>query len=183
MGTGLGLSQVFGFAKQSGGEVRVITEVGRGSTLTLYLARVAGASLVRDAEPAPLPEGHGTRVLVVEDNADVGAFTVQTLTELGYQTRWALNAEEALQALQAAGGGFDVVFSDVMMPGLDGVELARRSAAVMPVFRLCLPVVTATSLPGTAPTALNCCTSRIPSTSCRTYCARPLCRACASPKK
>ncbi|WP_241509517.1 response regulator [Pseudomonas ovata] len=136
MGTGLGLSQVFGFAKQSGGEVRVITEVGRGSTLTLYLARVAGASLVRDAEPAPLPEGHGTRVLVVEDNADVGAFTVQTLTELGYQTRWALNAEEALQALQAAGGGFDVVFSDVMMPGLDGVELAReirRRHAGLPV--------------------------------------------------
>ncbi|MDB5650601.1 MAG: multi-sensor hybrid histidine kinase, partial [Hyphomicrobiales bacterium] len=93
-GTGLGLSQVFGFAKQSGGEIIVQSEVGVGTTFTLYLPRAEASAL---AEPSSAPvedamDGDGTCVLVVEDNRDVGTFSTQTLKELGYSTRWVGNA-------------------------------------------------------------------------------------------
>jgi len=126
-GTGLGLSQVFGFAKQSGGEVTVESELGRGTTFTLYLPRVAGAEATRDAsEPEPLFDGHGTCVLVVEDNVEVGTFAVQTLTDLGYVVVLATDAQEALAELGRDADRFDVVFSDVVMPGMNGIDLAHR---------------------------------------------------------
>jgi len=126
-GTGLGLSQVFGFAKQSGGEVAVESEVGRGTTFTLYLPRVAGEGMAVDlGEPEPLMDGHGTCVLVVEDNAEVGTFAVQTLTDLGYVPVLATNAAEALAELASDADRFDVVFSDVVMPGMNGIDLAHR---------------------------------------------------------
>lgn len=126
-GTGLGLSQVFGFAKQSGGEVLVTSEVGIGSTFVLYLPRVSERprQRVQVIEPEPLADGHGTCVLVVEDNPDVGNFATQTLSELGYVTVLASNAEQALAELASDVGRFDVVFSDVVMPGMSGVELGR----------------------------------------------------------
>ena len=125
-GTGLGLSQVYGFAKQSGGEIMVSSEVGRGTTFTLYLPRAqpTGVRDVRGAEP--VVDGHGTCVLVVEDNKDVGAFTAQALNELGYRVTWAEDAEAALRELATDASRFDIVFTDVVMPGMDGVELARR---------------------------------------------------------
>jgi PAS domain S-box-containing protein len=127
-GTGLGLSQVFGFVKQSGGEVAVHSKPGKSTTFTLYLPRV------RDATPAPygpanepaLVDGHGTRVLVVEDNADVGAFATQTLEELGYVSVLATDAEAALAALAQDATPFDVVFSDIVMPGMNGIDLAQE---------------------------------------------------------
>ncbi|MFK5595682.1 ATP-binding protein [Methylobacterium sp. HMF5984] len=126
-GTGLGLSQVFGFAKQSGGEVTVESEVGRGTTFTLYLPQVAEETRAPDTgEPEPLMDGHGTCVLVVEDNADVGTFAVQTLTDLGYVPVLAGNAEEALAELARDADRFDVVFTDVVMPGMNGIDLAHR---------------------------------------------------------
>ena len=134
-GTGLGLSQVFGFAKQSGGEIRVESEVGRGTTFTLTLPRVERVETVQSAEAAGVPPasgagalvgGQGTRVLVVEDNPDVGSFATQTLAELGYATVWATNADEALAQLASGPGCFDVVFSDVVMPGMNGIDLGRE---------------------------------------------------------
>ncbi|MGI3902174.1 MAG: PAS domain-containing protein [Janthinobacterium lividum] len=126
-GTGLGLSQVFGFAKQSGGEVTVESAVGQGTTFTLYLPSVAGAEAALHVdEPEHLVDGHGTCVLIVEDNADVGSFAVQTLSDLGYQTVLAGNAEDALVELSQAPERFDVIFSDVVMPGMGGIELARE---------------------------------------------------------
>ncbi len=124
-GTGLGLSQVFGFAKQSGGEITVESTLGRGTTFTLYLPRVAPAADTGPAmEPEPLAEGHGTCVLVVEDNLDVGAFAQQALSELGFSTVWAMDAPKALAELERVPFRFEVVFSDVMMPGMNGIELA-----------------------------------------------------------
>ena len=134
-GTGLGLSQVFGFAKQSGGDVDVASTVGRGTTFTLYLPEVEG---VPRAEPAPVrdgetfPTGAGQCVLVVEDNVEVGRFATQILEDLGYHTTWAANAEDALERLGADGAGFDVVFSDVVMPGMGGIALAKTLQRRLP---------------------------------------------------
>ena len=136
-GTGLGLSQVFGFAKQSGGEVAVTSVVGKGTTFTLYLPSVETMGQVTVAfEPEVPMDGHGTYVLVVEDNAEVGNFAVQSLRDLGYVTVLATNAEEALAELRQDADRFDVVFTDVVMPGMTGIDLAheiRRQHPDLPV--------------------------------------------------
>ena len=134
-GTGLGLSQVFGFAKQSGGHVTVESEVGRGTTFTLYLPRVESAALPTAAAGAPDcgdGAGDGRRVLVVEDNVDVGTFSTQLLQDLGYETTWAAGAEEALTILAERASAFDAVFSDVVMPGMNGVDLGRAIRRLYP---------------------------------------------------
>ena len=139
-GTGLGLSQVYGFAKQSGGDVAVESGVGQGTTFTLYLPRVDREAARGDATTeaggaAPAEDGRGRRVLVVEDNVEVGAFSTQILQDLGYETTWAANADAALARLDE-GLPVDVVFSDVVMPGMSGVELGqeiRRRRPGLPV--------------------------------------------------
>ncbi|MBB3020900.1 PAS domain S-box-containing protein [Microvirga lupini] len=128
-GTGLGLSQVYGFAKQSGGDVAVESEVGRGTTFTIYLPRAEKVSHEDASDEgrslAAVKDGRGRRVLVVEDNIEVGRFSTQLLQDLGYETTWAANAAEALSCLEA-GQAFDVVFSDVVMPGINGIELGQQ---------------------------------------------------------
>ena len=136
-GTGLGLSQVYGFAKQSGGEIGVVSDEGQGATFTLYLPREDAAL---QAEPESRRgvdhiEGGG-RVLVVEDNSEVGDFAEHVLAELGFDATLATNGAEALAKLEE-GHSFDVVFSDVVMPVMSGVELARTIRSRWPD----LPVV------------------------------------------
>ncbi len=129
-GTGLGLSQVFGFAKQSGGDIDVASTVGEGTTFTLYLPRVSAPG--GEVEEAPsterdsVPSGDGRRVLVLEDNVEIGRFATQILDDLGYRTLWVPNADEALAQLSTAAGRFEVVFSDVVMPGMSGIDLAQE---------------------------------------------------------
>ncbi len=132
-GTGLGLSQVFGFAKQSEGDIVVESPPGEGATFTLYLPQVDESERVEDdGAVQALADGHGTCVLVVEDNKEVGTFTTQSLAELGYVTIWAANAQEALVELAKDVSRFDIVFSDVVMPGMNGIELGKAIRADYP---------------------------------------------------
>ncbi|OKO81677.1 hybrid sensor histidine kinase/response regulator [Bradyrhizobium sp. AS23.2] len=126
-GTGLGLSQVFGFARQSGGEVTVTSEVGHGSTFSLYLPRVPADLLPRRQAPntAPAVAGNGTSVLLVDDNIELANFAADGLTELGYSITLVDNATDALAELVLDAHRFDVVFSDVVMPGMTGLDLAQ----------------------------------------------------------
>jgi PAS domain S-box-containing protein len=126
-GTGLGLSQAFGFAKQSDGDVEVTSTLGQGATFTIYLPQAVrpsdtAESAARGNEPATT--GRGYRVLVVEDNDDVGQFSTELLEDLGYSVKRVANANAALAILSADEFSADLVFSDVIMPGMNGVELA-----------------------------------------------------------
>lgn len=127
-GTGLGLSQVFGFAKQSGGEVMVVSEVGTGTTFTLYMPRIMGErpATARGIPPRQAASGNGACILVVEDNPQVGEFARSALAELGYTTVLAKDAAHALGELEASADRFDAVFSDVVMPGMSGIELGQE---------------------------------------------------------
>ncbi|WP_158670400.1 hybrid sensor histidine kinase/response regulator [Bradyrhizobium guangdongense] len=126
-GTGLGLSQVFGFARQSGGEVTVTSEVGHGSSFSLYLPRIPPDLLPQRRAPntAPAVTGSGMSVLVVEDNIELANFAADGLTELGYTITLVDNATDALAELVVDADRFDVVFSDVVMPGMTGLDLAQ----------------------------------------------------------
>ncbi|SDH01509.1 two-component system, NtrC family, sensor kinase [Bradyrhizobium sp. Rc2d] len=126
-GTGLGLSQVFGFARQSGGEVTVTSEVGQGSTFSLYLPRVPPDLRSQRLAPntAPAVAGSGMSVLVVEDNIELANFAADGLTEIGYSITLVDNATDALAELIVDANRFDVVFSDVVMPGMTGLDLAQ----------------------------------------------------------
>ncbi|MHB0772249.1 hybrid sensor histidine kinase/response regulator [Bradyrhizobium sp. 5.13L] len=126
-GTGLGLSQVFGFARQSGGEVTVTSEVGHGSTFSLHLPRVPPDLLPQRQAPntAPAVAGSGMSVLLVEDNIELANFAGDGLTELGYSITLVDNATDALAELVVDADRFDVVFSDVVMPGMTGLDLAQ----------------------------------------------------------
>ena len=126
-GTGLGLSQAFGFAKQSEGDITVASSVGHGTTFTIYLPETASPAPEADAaahrsEPATI--GRGYRVLVVEDNDEVGRFSTELLEDLGYVVRRVGNANDALAILARDEFAVDLVFSDVIMPGINGLDLA-----------------------------------------------------------
>ncbi len=125
-GTGLGLSMVYGFAKQTGGTVRIESEQGRGTVVRLYLPRSQGqAQAKQETAPAVVaPGGHET-ILVVEDDPLVRGYVIAQLGGLGYKTLIAAEAEEAL-ALVDQGAAFDLLFTDVVMPGgMNGRQLAE----------------------------------------------------------
>jgi CheY-like chemotaxis protein len=121
-GTGLGLSQVFGFAKQIGGAVSVDSEMGKGATLTLYLPASHGA----DTSQWMNGDRALGRVLIVEDDMFVAELAAGMFGELGFESTITHSAKEALERL-AGGDKPKLVFSDVVMPGgITGVELARK---------------------------------------------------------
>jgi PAS domain S-box-containing protein len=136
-GTGLGLSQVHGFAHQAGGTVRVRSELGKGTEVTILLPREANASQADEIDTSERG-GSGT-VLLVEDNPDVASVSISLLEQLGYTVRRVADAEAALRAIEH--DGVDLVFSDIVMPGkMDGLALAHRLRQIRPG----LPILLAT---------------------------------------
>jgi CheY-like chemotaxis protein len=146
-GTGLGLAQVYGFARQSGGDVAIKSAPGQGTTISFYLPRPTDTALAEAARnqdedgTAVLPpqQPDGRTVLVVEDNPDLASFTVSILEGYGYSTRYAANAADAIVIIEA-GETVDAVFSDIVMPGpMNGLQLASLLRVQYPH----LPVVLA----------------------------------------
>ncbi|MCW5772103.1 MAG: response regulator, partial [Rhodospirillaceae bacterium] len=140
-GTGLGLSMVYGFAKQSQGHVQIYSEVGEGTSVRLYLPRAPGDAVAEAsvATPDTPPRARaGERILAVEDNADVRQTVTGQLVEFGYDVVAAENAEEAL-AILARDGNFDLLFTDVVMPGgANGYDLARHARQLRPGLKVLL---------------------------------------------
>ena len=133
-GTGLGLSVIYGFVKQSGGHVTVYSEIGRGTTVNLYLPRIAGERerTAPARPPASATQRTGETILLVEDNPDVRKVTAQRLKNLGYVVVEAASGGRAVEVL-SAGASVGLVFSDVVMPGgMSGFELGRWVQANAP---------------------------------------------------
>lgn len=132
-GTGLGLATVYGIVRQNGGCVTVESDPGRGSIFRIWLPRhEGGQGGSEDQEPAVLPSGRGETVLVVEDEAAVLRLARKTLAGLGYRVLVAPHPEAALQTAAEQAGGIDLLIVDVIMPGMNGRELAGRLKARHP---------------------------------------------------
>jgi PAS domain S-box-containing protein len=134
-GTGLGLSQVYGFVKQSGGHVKIYSEPGQGTTVKIYLPRLVGVLAADEiASERPAPEGmRSETILVVEDDDNVRAYSVEVLRELGYRVLEARDGAAALTILERQHERIDLLFSDVVLPGgMTGAMLAREARALRP---------------------------------------------------
>lgn len=130
-GSGLGLSMVYGFVKQSNGDVTIYSEPGRGTQVKLYLPRAHSEPEALPGRAAGARPAAGRAVLLVEDDPIVRAHIFAQLGELGCVVTEASRAEEALVRL-GGDDAFDLLFTDVVMPGMSGIELARRARAMRP---------------------------------------------------
>jgi PAS domain S-box-containing protein len=136
-GTGLGLSQVFGFVKQSGGHVKIYSRPGHGTTIKIFLPQLATRDSQSSISQVVLPSRmvHEETILVVEDNDAVRSFTTDTLREFGFNVIEAVDASEALKILDR-NGRVDLMFTDIGLPGLNGRELAATVQRRYPSMRL-----------------------------------------------
>jgi PAS domain S-box-containing protein len=135
-GTGLGLSMVYGFVKQSAGHIKIYSEEGQGTTIKIYLPPGTGASLDSDAAIASVIVGGHEQILVVEDDELVRDYVIAQLHTLGYVTLPARNGAEGL-AMIDAGTGFDLLFTDVIMPGgMNGRQLADEARKRRPLLKV-----------------------------------------------
>ncbi len=137
-GTGLGLSQVFGFVKQSGGNIKVYSRPGQGTTVKIYLPRMGEAGAAHDNDRTEAVVANGKRsesILIVEDNEDVRAFAAEALRDYGFSVLEATDAAEALRVLDGK-QPIDLLFTDIGLPGLNGRELVAMVQRRHPGLRI-----------------------------------------------
>jgi two-component system NtrC family sensor kinase len=140
LGSGLGLSQVYGFAKQSGGAASIVSAMGKGTSITLFLPRAVEEPAAAASHVTAAPLALSGRILVVEDEADVARVTIEVLRDIGYQAVEAKDGHTALTLIEQD-PTIELVLSDVVMPGgMNGLELGRTLRKQRPG----LPVVLAT---------------------------------------
>jgi CheY-like chemotaxis protein len=134
-GTGLGLSMIYGFTRQSDGYVRIYSELGRGSTIKLYLPRHYGEMDLVEEEQGTLTDAHraeaGEVVLVIEDEATVRDLVVDLLSELGYRAVEAADGPSGLKLLQS-GMHLDLLITDIGLPGLNGRQVVDAARPLRP---------------------------------------------------
>jgi PAS domain S-box-containing protein len=136
-GTGLGLSQVYGFVKQSGGHIKIYSEPGHGTAIKIYLPRLMRDAQVQEAESTQSAgESLGETILVVEDDADVRAYVVEVLRDLEYKVLEAQDAPTALAVVERLSGRVDLLLADVILPGMHGRDLARKIHARWPELKV-----------------------------------------------
>jgi CheY-like chemotaxis protein len=136
-GSGLGLSMVYGFARQSGGHVRIYSELGRGTTVKLYVPRWFGEEDMQPAERVgsrPLPATGNETILVVEDDSEVRSYAARALRQTGYRVLEAASAEEALARIRDQ--RVDLLFTDVGLPGTDGRQLVEAARRLLPALKV-----------------------------------------------
>jgi CheY-like chemotaxis protein len=135
-GTGLGLSQVYGFVKQSGGHVKIYSEVDQGTTVKVYLPRYAGKLNENLEDPDNNVSGSSGQgdetIVVVEDDADLRAYIGEVLRGLGYRVRAVPNATAAIPILQDKHTRIDLLLTDIVMPGRNGRELGKQAQNLRP---------------------------------------------------
>jgi PAS domain S-box-containing protein len=137
-GSGLGLSMIYGFARQSGGSVKIYSEAGVGTTVRLYLPRYGakGGEEPEVVAPEPIPRAGNERILLVEDNDSLRRIVARQLEELGYHVVTASNGPEALQVLKVD-EAIDLMFTDIVMPGgMNGFELGRQAQQRYPALKV-----------------------------------------------
>ncbi len=141
-GTGLGLAMAYGTAKQHEGWIHVVSKAGKGSTFTVYLPALPLSEEVAESRSDPdhgaPADGHGERLLLVEDEPGVRTLATRILREHGYVVQPVATAAEAVEAFAAAGGKFDLIFTDVVLPDRNGVDLAAELTAGDPGIRVLL---------------------------------------------
>lgn len=133
-GTGLGLSQVYGFLKQSGGHLKLYSEVSLGTVVKIYLRRTQGGKIPQADEEHPLAvpvAGRAETILLVEDDADVRRYLSDLLQDLNFKVHAADGGPAALRYIQS-GGHLDLLLTDVVMPGMNGRELGRAVGENLP---------------------------------------------------
>jgi CheY-like chemotaxis protein len=130
-GTGLGLSMIYGFARQSGGHARIVSAPGQGTEVTLFLPISVDATLAGPTEKRALSRGGGEHVLLVEDMVSVRMVAAELLTQAGYRCTEAADADAALKVIRAS-GTIDLLLTDIGLPGMNGRELADLARSWRP---------------------------------------------------
>jgi PAS domain S-box-containing protein len=136
-GTGLGLSQVYGFVKQSGGHIKIYSEVDHGTTVKIFLPRYSNQIVEEEQESlGPEPSENGETILIVEDDNDLRSYLLDVLRGLGYRVLTAPHAQSALAVLEQKATPIHLLLTDVIMPSMNGRELGRRARQLRPSLRV-----------------------------------------------
>jgi PAS domain S-box-containing protein len=136
-GTGLGLSQVYGFVKQSGGHIKIYSEVDHGTTVKIYLPRYSSQIVEEEQESlGPEPSENGETILIVEDDNELRSYLFDVLRGLGYRVLTAPHAQSTLATLEQKATPIHLVLTDVVMPSMNGRELGRRAQQLRPGLRV-----------------------------------------------